>query len=251
MTVAHAEPSRGGASWLALFVLGSLGLHAVALLWLGHRPPPQTPPPPKAMELVMVEVQPAPPKPQPLEPKPEPKLLPPPRVRVAHAEKPPPPHDEPPPPNEPPKEEEKPAPIVVGLTLSSTTQAGSFAAAVGNTMYGKSDPTAKAPGSVQPYSAPKYVPSYQVDTPPQPAEEIHADYPPEVRREEIEGVVLLSVMVLPSGEVGEVKVLKSLDRRLDELAVRTLKRSHWKPAVVKGERVSTEIKYNFRFELSR
>jgi protein TonB len=142
--------------------------------------------------------------------------------------------------------------VVVGLTLDSTTTSGSFAAAVGNTLYGKTDKVAHDAASVKPYGAAKYVPSFQVDTLPQPIGDIQRpEYPEGARRDQIEGVVLLAVTIGPSGDVVDVKMLKKLDPRLDPLAVEAIRRSHWRPAVVKGERVATEIKYSFRFELDR
>ncbi|NVJ19580.1 energy transducer TonB, partial [Myxococcus sp. AM010] len=42
----------------------------------------------------------------------------------------------------------KPPPLIVGMTMSSTTSAGSFAAPVGNTAYGRTGPTAKDPKDV-------------------------------------------------------------------------------------------------------
>ncbi|NVJ02739.1 energy transducer TonB, partial [Myxococcus sp. AM009] len=41
-----------------------------------------------------------------------------------------------------------PPPLIVGMTMSSTTSAGSFAAPVGNTAYGRTGPTAKDPKDV-------------------------------------------------------------------------------------------------------
>ncbi|MBL0694757.1 hypothetical protein JJE73_14100, partial [Comamonas sp. JC664] len=127
---------------VGVFLFVSLGIHVGGFWALGEGTSRARPPAVKPVEMVMVEVQkpPPPPPPAPEEPKPEPPKPPPPKpkavkpppVKVAEAPKPvpPPPVDAPPPPNDtpPPEPQAKPPPLVVGMTMSSTTSAGSFAA---------------------------------------------------------------------------------------------------------------------------
>src|SRR5262249_11951108 len=62
---------------------------------------------------------------------------------------------EPPPPNDtPPPETKEPPPVVVGLTLRSTTTAGSFDAPVGNTLVGKAPDKATNPANAAPLPVP-------------------------------------------------------------------------------------------------
>lgn len=201
-------------------------------------PPPPPPPPPKAEE-------PPPPKPRPV-----PRVKPPP-VKVAEPVKPPPtPVDAPPPPNEEAaKAPPKPVPLVTGISMSSTSSAGSFAAPVGNTAYGKIDGKAQDPSQVQAYKAPKYVPSYQLDTQPVLAGEVKIPYPPEARRAEVEGDVVLSVRIDATGAVTSVKVLKGPGYGLNEAAADAIRRTRWKPALKNGQPVETQITYNYRFLL--
>ncbi|RKH79828.1 energy transducer TonB, partial [Corallococcus sp. AB032C] len=157
----------------------------------------------------------------------------------------------PPPPNDtpPPEPSAKPPPLVVGMTMSSTTSAGSFAAPVGNTAYGKANGTAKAPQDVKGYSAPKYVPVYQVDTEPSVASEVKIPYPDEARRAGIEGTVTLSITIDAEGKVSNVKVISGPGYGLNEAARDAIRRFRFKPAIKGGEAVATEMKYSYTFLL--
>lgn len=236
-----------------VFVLGSLVAHAVAFVALSRVPERPLVKTQRPVELVMVEVAKPPPPPPPVEEKkPEPPKAPPrpPPVKTAVVAKPPPPPTEaPPPPNDTPPPDAKPAPLVVGISMSSTTTAGGFAAPVGNTAYGKTDTTAKAPSEVKPYSAPKYVPSYQVDREPRPLGQFQPPYPDEARRAGIEDQVTLSVTIDPEGKVVAVKALNDPGYGLKEAAVEAMKRVRFTPATKGGEPVSTEIKYTYTFVL--
>lgn len=257
----NSLPPRRSSGWAMAFVLLSLGLHGVGLVLLSRlkeRPPPALT---KPVELVMVEVEktppppPEPPKEEPPPPPPPPKVKAPPKpppVKVAEAEKPPPPPPEqaPPPPNEPPPEQPaKPAPLVVGISMSSTTSAGGFAAPVGNTVYGKTGPKATAPQEVKAYSAPKYTPIYQVDSEPRVLSEVKIPYPDEARRAGIEGTVTLSITVDLEGKVIAVKVISGPGYGLNEAARDAIRRFRFKPAIKGGEAVSTEMKYAYTFLL--
>jgi periplasmic protein TonB len=137
----------------------------------------------------------------------------------------------------------------VGLSLSSTTSAGGFAAPVGNTVYGKTGDRAVDPKDVKAYSAPKYVPVYQVDTAPSVASEVKIPYPDEARRAGVEGTVTMSITIDPEGRVVKSVVIKGLGYGLDEAARSALLRFRFKPAIKNGEPVSTEMKYSYTFVL--
>ncbi|MCE9673084.1 energy transducer TonB [Myxococcus stipitatus] len=249
-------PRRSGNGLLAAFVFGSIALHGLGLVVL-HTKPPERPAAPRPVELVMVEVQKPPPPPPPPEVKEEPKPQPPPPkarvrpppVKVAEAPRPPPPQDLPPPPNETPPPAAKPAPLVVGISMSSTTSGGAFAAPVGNTLYGRTADRAKAPQEVKAYSAPKYTPIYQVDSEPQLASEVKIPYPEEARRAGVEGTVSLSITIDPEGRVVDVKVLSGPGYGLEQAARDAIKRFRFKPAIKGGEAVSTTMKYAYTFLL--
>ncbi|WP_141607775.1 MULTISPECIES: energy transducer TonB [unclassified Myxococcus] len=219
---------------VGVFLLVSLGIHVGGFWALGEGASRNLPAAKRPVEMVMVEV------------------VKPPPVKVAEAPKPlPPPVDAPPPPNDtpPPEPQAKPPPLVVGMTMSSTTSAGSFAAPVGNTAYGKTGPTAKDPKDVKGYSAPKYAPIYQVDSEPTVASEVKIPYPEEARRAGVEGTVTLSITIDHEGKVVAVKILKGPGYGLNEAARDAIRRFRFKPAIKGGEPVSTEMKYSYTFLL--
>ncbi|WPB78632.1 energy transducer TonB [Archangium violaceum] len=251
---------RDSSRAVLLFLLVSLGVHGGGFFLLSRMQERTPPPVQRPVDLVMVEVaKPPPPPPPPQEepkpPPPKPKVVPkPPPVKVAQAEKPPPPPPPdaaPPPPNDapPPEPPSKPVPLVVGISMSSTTSAGGFAAPVGNTAYGKTGNTATDPKEVKAYAAPKYVPVYQVDTEPSVASEVKIPYPDEARRAGIEGTVTLSITIDSEGRVVKASIVKGLGYGLDEAARTALMRFRFKPAIKNGEPVSTEMKYSYTFVL--
>ena len=238
-----------GSPWLLGAFAVSVCAHAALLLYLDGRPG-RVADFNKVIELEVVQVE--PPKPK-EEPKEEPKKeAPKPPIKVAVVKPPPKPKEElPPPPNDAPPPEPPPAPVplVVGISMSSTTTAGGFAAPVGNTLYGKTADQALSPSEVKPYSAPKYAPIYQVDSEPVLAHEEKIPYPDEARRAGVEGSVILSIVVDLDGRVVHVKVLSGPGYGLNEAARDALPRFRFKPAVKAGEAVSTEMKYTYTFLL--
>jgi periplasmic protein TonB len=249
----QAASSREASLLLVVaFVVASLVFHVVGFVALGQLSPPRHDDFKKPVELVMFEVAKPPPPPEPPkieEPAPKPKVKPAP-IKVAEVKPPPEPPKEqlPPPPNDaPPPEANKPVPLVVGISMSSTTTAGGFAAPVGNTVYGKTAKQAVAPSEVKAYSAPKYMPAYQVDTPPSVLGECRGEYPEDAKRLGIEGTVMLSVLIDTDGVVKNVKLLHGLGYGLDEVAQSRIKKCRFEPAHKGGEAVSTEITYKFTF----
>lgn len=246
------RPLRFLTAALALSLVG----HAAALAFLhGRRTEVVSLPKPVEVELVEVKRPEPPPAPP---PEPEPPRPPPPKpmkrppVKVAEVSRPTPPPETPapPPPNQPPAPEPaKPAPLVVGISMSSTTSAGSFAAPVGNTTYGKTEERASAPEEVKSYSAPRYVPIYQVDSEPELLHEEKVPVPEEARRAGVEGTVLLSITVDPEGKVVKAKVLRGPGYGMNEAALGAIRRFKFKPATKGGEPVSTEMNYSYTFVL--
>src|SRR5690606_221141 len=195
--------------------------------------------------------EPAPPPPRPVV------AARPPPVQTAPPERPvePPPEAVPPPSNDapPPEPAAKPPPLVVGISMSSTSNAGDFAAPVGNTVYGKTANTAADPSDVKGYEAPKdtsYVPVYEVDRAPMPVREVRATYPQEARVAGVEGSVILAVTVAEDGSVSDVKVVKGgLGYGLEAAAQKALYGYRFSPATRKGKPVSTTIRFTYTWLL--
>ena len=248
LALQNPAPRRSPAVFVLVFVAVSLGVHAGVLGALALIPARVLP---KAREPVQMQIIAAKPKPAaPEVEKPKPAKVKPPPVRVAKVDRPPPPVDRaPPPPNQTPPPDAKPAPVVIGLTLSSTSTAGNFAAPLGNSVYGKTERVAQAPGSVKAYAAKHYVPSYQLDSPPEKVTEIKVPYPPQAKLDQVEGAVLCKVSIDEAGKVTAVKVLEGPGHGLNEVAREALMRFTFKPAIKGGEPVATDITYRFTFLL--
>ncbi len=244
--VLRQVPSRSAV--LPIFIGCSLLLHGavVAVATRAARgaadPTPVSPP----VELVMVEVE----VPKPADPEPTPAPTPRPAIKVA----PPPPQARertPPPPNESAPVAPKEAPVVIGLTMSSTTTGGSFAAPVGNTLYGSTERKAPDPEQAKPYAAPqRWVPARELDSQPVVLSEVKIPYPPAAQREAIEGTVVASIVIDEEGKVVSAKVLSGPGHGLNEAAQEAFSRFRFKPAMKAGQPVSTEIKYRYTFVLN-
>jgi TonB family protein len=76
-----------------------------------------------------------------------------------------------------------------------------------------------------------------------------AEYTAEARRNNISGTVVLSVVLLASGEVGQIRVVSGLPYGLTEQAIEAAKKIKFKPAMVDGRAVDKEKKVEFNFAL--
>lgn len=81
--------------------------------------------------------------------------------------------------------------------------------------------------------------------------QVKADYTPEAKAARIEGTVLLNVVVLADGAIGEVTVARSLDRTLglDRQAVNAMKQWEFKPGTKDGKPVPVRINVEMTFML--
>lgn len=76
-------------------------------------------------------------------------------------------------------------------------------------------------------------------------------YPPDVLRDRVEGTVTLYAVIRIDGSVGDIRVLNSLDSRLDDNAVRALSRWRFRPGTKNGEPVDIEAVVLVPFRLQR
>ncbi len=74
-------------------------------------------------------------------------------------------------------------------------------------------------------------------------------YPPDVLRDHIEGTVTLYAVIGTDGSVGGIRVLDSLDDRLDANAVRALSGWHFRPGTKNGEPVPIEAVVQIPFRM--
>ncbi|RJO67041.1 MAG: energy transducer TonB [Myxococcales bacterium] len=125
---------------------------------------------------------------------------------------------------------------------------------VGNTLQKEMEKEYTNPDAVKalPPSEPpakKPVPVYELTRVPAFKVQIKPDYPAEARRNEIEGVVELEVLISETGKVLKVRVLKSLGYGLDEAAVAAVKKSEFLPGLKGKEAVPVKLRIPYRFVL--
>jgi len=228
----------------ALIYVGlSAALHLAAVALLVARPvaPRRTPTP---LQIAVVE---RPPPEAPPAPAPPPRSAPQPPQRVRTARR------APPPPSASMKAPE-PTPdpeVSSGIAPESTAVGGSFAAPTGNTLYAEPPSRAPAPEEVKPYAAEKYAPAAALTELPrltaQP--DLRRYYPPEARRKEHEGSVVLRLWLDTSGAVTRVEIISNPGDGLGEAAVRAARELRFSPAKIRGEPVVTSVPFTLHFVL--
>jgi protein TonB len=225
----------------------SLALHGAAWAAVARaRPAPAR----ERIEIEVVRREPAPAAPPPAEP------ARPPRPRVALARPPaaapaPAPTAAP-----PPALASAPAPTPgapralprVGLSLGSTVSSGGFAVGVGNTVYGRAGERAADPAAVRPYAG-GAVPAARLSAQPRPLDVPAIAYPPDARRDGVEGQVVLVLRVDATGAVRGVRVVSAPAPDLARAAEEGARRFRFSPALLEGEPVETEIRFTYTFLL--
>ena len=77
-------------------------------------------------------------------------------------------------------------------------------------------------------------------------------YPQSAVEEGVQGRVLVDFIIDEKGHVGNVKVARGVDPRLDKEAVRVVSASpDWKPGIVRGKKVKTALSVYVEFRLER
>jgi protein TonB len=141
--------------------------------------------------------------------------------------------------------------VKVGISLSSTSTGGAFAAPVGNTLYGELPKTAPAPAEVKPYAAERYVPPTQVTVLPRPvATQVPTtEYPPDALAQGIEGRVVLRLLVDETGAVVDAVVVEDPGHGFGAAAARAARRFRFEPARRGDQPVATWLRFTVSFEI--
>lgn len=84
---------------------------------------------------------------------------------------------------------------------------------------------------------------------PVPLEKPDPKYTPEAKAGKVQGIVKLSIVIEPDGTVGDVKVIQSLEKSLDQSAVDTVKTWKFKPATKDGKPVAVKSDIEIMFAL--
>ena len=76
-------------------------------------------------------------------------------------------------------------------------------------------------------------------------------YTADAMRDRVEGTVTLYAVIRPDGTVSDIKVLDSLDDRLDASAMRALSRWHFRPSTKNGEAIALEAVVQIPFRMRK
>lgn len=85
------------------------------------------------------------------------------------------------------------------------------------------------------------------DEPPAPVKTVAPEYPAQLKRDGVSGVVSLSVTITEEGKVSEAKVVKSSHPEFDAPAVAAVKEWRFKPAKKDGKPVALTIRLPVQF----
>jgi periplasmic protein TonB len=205
------------------------------------------------VEIVEVKpkpVEPKPPAPEPPRPSQPVKMRP--ARRVALNTPPPPPNTPPPetpPPETPPSPSLTPGPVRLGISLSSTSVGGGFAAPVGNSLGGKPTSRAAAPAGddIGPVA---HAAALTVQPEPIDTDIPKSEYPQAALDAGFEGSVILKIVIDASGRVRRAVVIKDPGYGLGAAAVRSaLKHFRFKPGQLDGKATATEWTFTVTYEL--
>jgi periplasmic protein TonB len=198
-------------------------------------------------------VEPKPPPPEPPKPAEPVKMRPARRVAIrtpppATPPPPTPPPETPPPPTTTPTA--KPGPVHLGLSLSSTSVGGGFAAPVGNSLAGRPAPRAAAPPAADDVGPVVHAAALTVQPEPVDVEIPKGEYPKEALDAGFEGSVVLKIVIDTNGRVRRAVVVKDPGYGLGAAAVKSaLRHFRFKPGEVNGRPTATEWTFTVTYEL--
>ena len=86
-------------------------------------------------------------------------------------------------------------------------------------------------------------------TMPRLVREVKPNYPESVKKEGIQGIVMLNAVVKKDGTVGDVTVKKPLHPELDEEAVKAMKQWEFKPGTKEGKPVDVAVDVELTFTI--
>jgi TonB family protein len=84
---------------------------------------------------------------------------------------------------------------------------------------------------------------------PEPVYKMQPKYTAKARKAKVQGIVLVAMVVDTQGVPADVKVIKGLDPKLDENAVKAVKAYRFKPAVENGKPVAKPIKVEVNYQI--
>jgi protein TonB len=82
---------------------------------------------------------------------------------------------------------------------------------------------------------------------PVPVRTVPPEYPSEMRRQHVSGLVVIKCTVDAQGNVSETNVVKSSNESFDKFAMDAVKKWKFKPARQDGEAISTSVNIPIKF----
>lgn len=87
-------------------------------------------------------------------------------------------------------------------------------------------------------------------TAPVPVNKVDPAYPPDLLQQRVEGVVVLYAVIRSDGTVGDIRVLRGVEERLDQNATRALSRWQFRPGTRNGAPVDLEAVVQIPFRVA-
>ncbi|MDB4955506.1 MAG: energy transducer TonB [Myxococcales bacterium] len=226
---------------LLICAVASLVAHFALARGLDYLPRHVDKPRPLPVEIRMIETEP-PKEPEPEKP-PEPKPEPTPtheapRTRPVHSPIVAAVAKDAPPPDHPAVQVESTDEPVFGVNMESTSQGGTQAMAVGNTLKPEAGPGSGA--AVKPLATP--VAAFEATKMPLPQGRCFGKYTDDAKAAGIEGTVVLDLIVGEDGHVREVHVVEGLGHGLTEAATKALRECQFSPGEKDGKLVPVRIR---------
>lgn len=138
---------------------------------------------------------------------------------------------------------------VFGASRKSVTSSEGESAKAGNTV-------AKAPDNktlkeTDPDALPIPADEILVTRMPRLSTEVRIPYPPEAKKNKIQGAVVMDLLIDALGNVREAKLVSGPGFGLNEAAMEAIQKFKFEPAVIQDKAVAVRIRYAYRFELER
>ncbi len=91
----------------------------------------------------------------------------------------------------------------------------------------------------------------QLDKDPKQIKTVNPIYPSELRRERIQGTVIIEYTVNTEGKTEEINVISSPHPLFSEAAIDAIKETLFEPGEIDGRKVKAKVKQPINFQLSR
>jgi protein TonB len=138
---------------------------------------------------------------------------------------------------------------VFGISPRSVTSEQGEDVKAGNTVAKAPDEEQLKPGD--PLALPVPSEEYLVTSMPELKSEVRVPYPPESRKQGIQGAVIMNLLIDESGRVREVTLIEGPTTELNTAAMAAAKGFQFTPAMIQNKPVAVRIRYTYRFVLER